>query len=159
MTQQTDRGDKPLLAEPPEVEIAGKTYRLQRLSYPDSARLARMLVIGKQQARLELLPLLTSGNPLAQTEAFASVLMAAFGFAEQDTMAFLARVLGVEIGDIRDPERFPISSLPAVFRAVGEHPDLQAFFVQVQQIATPRDETESSESSIPTVPSSEPSTS
>lgn len=164
MTEQEERtveagaaaGDKPLLMETPEVPIAGRIYRMRRLSYPDCARLARMLVIGKQQARLDMLPLLASGNPLTQTEAFTTVLMAAFGFAEQDSIAFLASVLGIQVGEIRDPDRFPIASLPAVFQAIGDHPDLQAFFAEVQRITTLRKETGSSESATPTSPSSGP---
>ena len=141
------QGDKALLAQTPEVEIAGKTYRMRRLDYSDCARLARILTVGKQQAKLEMLPVLASGNPLAQTEAFVSVLMAAFGFADLETLGFLASVLGVQLGEIKDPDLFPISSLPAVFRAIGEHTDLQAFFVQVQQITMPGNETSTPDSS------------
>ena len=40
------QGDKALLAQTPEVEIAGKTYRMRRLGLPQSCQLARIFEAG-----------------------------------------------------------------------------------------------------------------
>ena len=145
------QGDKALLAQTPEVEIAGKTYQMRRLGLPQSCQLARIFEAGKATCSVDLVAVAKSQDVGQAIGASVSLCMAAMGNAERDVMSFLAYCLGVDVGEIRDPELFPMSSLVPIFRALWEHPDLQSFFAQASALLMP------TETSTPD--SSEPSTS
>jgi len=157
MSQQQEdptRGDRGLLAEMPTVPVAGRTITMRRLRYRDLARLSRIIVAGRKAAGVEIAPLIEA-NAIVQGEAFVVLVMAGFGHAEADAMAFLARLLGVKPEDLDDPDLFPPASLLDVVMALAQHPDLVAFFAR-RRTGKPETDTATVESS--TEPSSALST-
>ena len=145
-TPPEERGDKPMLAEMPTFELAGRTYTMRRLNYADHSRLAGIVRVAVAMGEINLAAVAASGDPAKQMNALIMLLLNALAYAETAVQGFLASVVGVDRPTLLDPDYFPFASLPRVVRKLKEHPDLQDFFVQVGE--------ELKEQATPTPPSS-----
>lgn len=126
-----ERGDRPMLAETPTLEVAGRTYTMRPLGYADHGRLAAILEAAVRQGKVDLAAVALRGDAEEQTKTIISLLLAAFGDAQAEMFDLLASVLGVSRQTLLDPEVFPFASLPLVLRKLFEHPDLTDFFVEI----------------------------
>ena len=132
-TPPEERGDKPLLAEMPTFELAGRTYTMRRLNYADHSRLAGIVRVAVAMGDINLAAVAASGDPAKQMGAVIALLLNALAYAETAVQGFLASVVGVDRPTLLDPDRFPFSSLPMVVRKLREHPDLLDFFARVAE--------------------------
>ncbi len=146
-----ERGDRPMLAKAPTLEVAGRSYTMRPLGYADHGRLAAILEAAVRQGKVDLAAVALRGDAKEQTETIISLLLAAFGDAQGEMFDLLASVLGVSRQTLLDPELFPFASLPLVLRKLFEHPDLTDFFVEIGALVRGRP--------ILTPPSNGPSTS
>lgn len=117
----------PVTYEPPTVVVAGRTYRMKRLTLAHVFPAARILragvaALGPQAAQL-------SGIGPADV---AKVLVAALGESEDEVLAIIASVLGVRRADLLDPDQFPVDSILDIVDAFAKHQDLMGFLARVQ---------------------------
>lgn len=115
----------PVLYEPPTVEIAGRKYRIRRLGLPDTFRVVRIL--GRGVAMLGGASSLDAGQVM-------QVLVASMTANEDEVMALIASLIGVDRKELNDPERFPMDTILVVGKALAEHQDLKEFLGNVQAL-------------------------
>jgi len=138
-------GAGPLLIEPPSVMIEGTEYRMHRMGWLDVLRLMRILGGGAANLRTELKDL-DFTDPDKTVEAVTMLLIVGVPYADNHVVTFVSGLLyrltpdgeedQVIPAELRDPERFPITSFIPIAEAIGRHPDLKAFLAQLQELAS-----------------------
>ena len=119
---------EPFIGETPIVIIQGKEYKMRRLGMVDTFKLARIIGIGaagigKELTTLEMTP-----------ESAIGLLIVGFPYADRQILDLFADLLGVDINDIRNPEKFPIGSEIDIIKALVTHVDIKAFFTKLTEL-------------------------
>lgn len=116
----------PILAEAPTVTIAGIVYPIRKLGLPDVFRVARILGRG--------VSVLGDAGASLSPGQIMQVLVASMTSNEQEVLALIGDLLGVEQKKLRDPDLFPMESIIDVLEALKEHQDLRAFLARLQKL-------------------------
>jgi hypothetical protein len=127
-----------LMAEEPEVTIAGQEYQLLPLGLDAAAPLARIVSIAQEKSGVNPADLLlkdaqgqlmldSDGEPQVDGAAVVRLLTAAIGWAEPEVFLLLSKLLGVAPADLRDPRRFPLSCIPVLVSHLAGTVDVSAF--------------------------------
>ena len=122
-----NKNDKidPIMDAAPTVTIEGHTYTLQRLGLPDVFRVSRILGRG--------VSMLTNAGEFTIGQV-VQVLVGSMTANEEEVLALIAHVLGIERAELNDPERFPMPCIIDVFEALSKHQDLAGFLTRVQAL-------------------------
>ncbi len=106
----------PILDDGLVIEVAGKQFKMRRLSAKDVWRFVRVMA---RTSRLL--------GPTADREslALAAGFLLAEGFSDAEMSAFLADIVGLTPEEL---DRQPPEVVPAILKALAEHQDMQAFF-------------------------------
>ena len=113
------------VGEAPTVTIRGRKYKVRRLGVSDVFKLGRILAVGaagmgKEIGKLEM-------NP----GVLAGLLIVSFPYAEDQCLEFIASIIDVKVEDLKDPELFPVDSIPDILKVLTEHEDVKAFFTKL----------------------------
>lgn len=128
-------GSDPILGQELTVTIEGRTYTMRRLGIRDTFRLARIMGSGARVMGGEL------GEDTSPEELIA-LLTAGLGSSEDEAIALLASLIGVDARELTDPDAFPMGSELAIIETLVEHQDLRAFFDRLGKLVGKLPETQ-----------------
>jgi len=113
-----------LLATEPTVTIGDRKYQLKPLGLEAMAPLARLLQIAQDKTGVKIVDIATMAE---DQEKVADLFLAAMGWAEAEVLTLLGMLLGVTQAELRDPSRFPLSSIAAMLVPLAQQVDLAGF--------------------------------
>jgi len=126
MSNPTENID-PVLYVPPTVIISGVEYPLRRLSMRDVFKIVPIVSRGASA-------ILNAGETV-QPAQILQALMQALIVSEKEVMALMADMIGVEVKDFENGDKFPITAIIDIIEAVAKHEDLKSFIGRVQTAA------------------------
>lgn len=146
----TEKGSGAILWEAPTVEIAGRSYQLKRLGYPQVAIAAKIYAAASAYINRAALAHIDQLN----ADAIGTFIIDAMAHAVEEVYDLLASVLGVAAGlhadkrekvlqqggddpnkgTIRDPDIFPFGSELVIIEALASHKDIDAFLASAKSL-------------------------
>lgn len=153
----TSKGDRALVADLPVVELHGEPWQLKRLGVESTIRLVRLISASVKNNRdgMASIEVTEEGISGLQSSLGLTVLLDVISQDESTTISLLAQLLGVDIGQIRDPDFMGPAEMLRVFKALPGHPDFTRFFIELGWAPKGR---KAAQETTPTETSSEHST-
>lgn len=125
-TQNLVQDVAPLIEEPKPFEVAGKPHTMRHLSVKDTFKVARLLATGAASMNKHLAQMQLNDEGTVQT-----LLIAAFIYAETDTINFLCSLINVKYEDFTNPEFYPMGSELEVMEQLLINKDFNYFLAKV----------------------------
>ena len=116
---------KSFIGESSTITIKGRKYNVRRLGVSDIFKLGRILAVGAAGMGKEI------GKLALNPGVLAGLLIVSFPYAEDQCLEFLASIIGVKMGDLKNPEIFPVDSILDILKVLAEHEDIKAFFTKL----------------------------
>lgn len=105
------------------VTIQNETYTMRRLGIEDAWAIADIMGAGVAAV----------GGQVDESQT-VQVLVASMSKKKDAVMDLMADVLNIDRETLADPERFPISSIITILKALADHPDLKEFLEDVGKL-------------------------
>ena len=135
----TATGDgQALVAEERRVPIGGEEFLLHPLGVKSMAPLARIVMIAGERGKVTASDLFVTdaegkailseaGQPEPNLEGIGKFLLAAAGYCEPEVFLLLSQLLNIEVAELQDSKRFPLSTVGELMVALVSSVDVTAF--------------------------------
>jgi len=133
MADQT-KGIRPL-QEAPTITIEGNKYQLRRLGILDVFSFLDIIQHVMNSSPQLSQQITQATQELDKEGMIGATMFYGLSTAKDKIIEFLASLLGVEPEEYMDPEKFPLYSHAEIIEGLLDHPDIDAFFTNLQRIA------------------------